>query len=74
MRVPCKKCGQQLDIKPYGEATEDSVRRLASDHASKEGCDWPANNITSLTVKFRKPEPPVGAVLTKPGVELKPIK
>jgi hypothetical protein len=46
--IRCKKCGAVLtdnDPQYKGLRPKDAVIKLSSDHASKNGCDWPAANI-----------------------------
>lgn len=54
IKVICNKCGVELDLTPYGEATRDSVTKLGSDHASKLGCDYPAANGVKVLAEFKE--------------------
>lgn len=50
----CEKCGEVLDASPYG-VTKQAVVEMASDHASKRGCDWAAKNLDKVWQLSEKP-------------------
>ena len=63
-KLKCVKCGVELDAAKYGPLTRDSVIKMASDHASKLGCDYPAANVQKVLSELKvdpKPEPPKGS-------------
>lgn len=71
IKVICNKCGVELNLTPYGEATKASVTKLGSDHASKLGCDYPAANGEKVLAEFREaywilPTPPKKEVIVLP--------
>ena len=50
----CPKCGVQLSTATpaySGLHEADAVAKLASDHASKNGCDWLGVNIKKVLKK-----------------------
>jgi len=49
----CSKCGRELDVTPYGKTTKDNVIKLASDHASKIGCDYPSVNVMKVLAALK---------------------
>ena len=51
--MKCYKCGADFDPTPYGKGT-DGVVAAASDHASKLGCDYPANHIREVVQQLKK--------------------
>lgn len=47
----CPKCGRimTLNVPEYsGFSVSEGWKRLASDHASKFGCDWPSSHLDKL--------------------------
>lgn len=46
-KMNCVKCGMELndnDPRHKGLPPEQAIKAITSDHASKQGCDWPAAN------------------------------
>jgi hypothetical protein len=56
MMISCLKCGRELTLDEYGKANRDNVIRMASDHASKLGCGYPALNVEEFTSMFKSQE------------------
>lgn len=52
--VNCVKCGRKLDAGPKEDLTKLSVQKMASDHASKFGCDYPAANVVKVLKELRQ--------------------
>jgi hypothetical protein len=55
MALKCYRCGLVLDATPHGKG-RDAVIKLASDHASKFGCGYPAANVDKLVKQLFPPE------------------
>ncbi len=52
----CYKCGRELDVSPYGKGRL-AVVHLGSDHASKCGCNYVAENVDKVTKALFPPAP-----------------
>lgn len=60
----CYRCGKELNPSPYGNG-RDAVVRMASDHASKFGCGYPAANVDKVLKDLAPPVPPVTTTIKK---------